>query len=539
MPAPTLRLRPGDVLTLHIQNELPAAPTKCKRAMLATPEVGNGDAECENTFHNVNDLNIHTHGLHVSPLYDNVFVRHPPGTFWRYVIPIRGNHAAGTFWWHPHVHGAGCAQVASLAAGVIVIEDDPARRVYAEEKVLMLQEWRFSGLASLPSLLKASFASDYPLVAQQLSHTCGFDPATFDPSSWHVQLDPKCSFTVVNNALRPTTRVRAGTWTRLRFVAGTWSGALALAVTGPSCEAYLLALDGNPLQPRPLPLSQAQLSSGGLVLGPGQRADVALRCRPPAPGEEPPALVAMPKVNGDDVFGAWFQLYLPNDVNTAPVVLMDISVSPSDGGSTGDAPPLALPPGAMSYLGSLLQAEVTQRHSWAFDSALFCERMNASSCNNLPRPLPSGLLARAAAQHAAHPQKQLTGFSTKGLDDITSIFYINGDLYRGEGAPALHARVGDVHEWTLTAGWVTAHVMHLHAVPFQIVSYDKPGEHGGGGAGAYLRGRWVDSVIVPAGGSVTIRLRFADHGPTLLHCHTLLHQDIGMAAVVDVQSATQ
>jgi FtsP/CotA-like multicopper oxidase with cupredoxin domain len=126
--------------------------------------------------------------------------------------------------------------------------------------------------------------------------------------------------------------------------------------------------------------------------------------------------------------------------------------------------------------------------------------------------------------------------STAGLDDVGSIFYINGELYRGGGTPALRAVVGELHEWTLSASWVSPHVMHIHATPFQIVSYE-PENGSGAGNASFLHGAWVDSVLVPAGGRVVIRLRFEDAGPTLIHCHTLLHHDIGMAAVVDVRAA--
>jgi FtsP/CotA-like multicopper oxidase with cupredoxin domain len=98
VPAPTLRLRPGDVLTLRVTNTLPEMRQRCRRAALAAPPQGEGEAECANTFHDVNSLNIHTHGLHVSPVYDNVFIRHAPGTTWQYNIPIRRDHVPGTFW---------------------------------------------------------------------------------------------------------------------------------------------------------------------------------------------------------------------------------------------------------------------------------------------------------------------------------------------------------------------------------------------------------------------------------------------------------
>jgi FtsP/CotA-like multicopper oxidase with cupredoxin domain len=553
VPAPTLRVRPGDVLTLRITNALPAGGgVRCARAALASPPVGDDDAECANTFHDGNAVNIHTHGLHVSPFYDDVFVRQPPGTTRTYVVPIKREHVPGTAWWHPHHHGAGALHVASGAAGALIVDDprsgDAAAASmpqFAEERVLIFQEWRFNGLVSLLSILNTSFAKDYATVLAQTAPGCGFDVGSHDPSGWHAQLDPSCSFIVVNNALRPTLTLRAGAWVRLRLVAATWSSSLSLALRdagGAGCEGVLLALDGVPLA-APMPLRAAALAGGGLLLAPGQRADVALRCSGSSGNaHESPALVMMPRdAAADGIFGAWFQQYLPNDVTRAPVVLADIAVTPSpsqlrtrSGGAAAPALPLPAPPPA--YLRSLLRAPVQRRHAWAFDATIACARVAGSNCVS---PASHGMMGHGHILERLANQTQLvTGFTSSGLDDVASVFYVNGALYRGAGAPALRAAAGEVHEWTLSASWVSPHVVHLHAVPFQIVSYET--ERGGAApvaTGAFLAGAWVDSVLVPAGGRVVVRLRFVDAGATLLHCHTLLHHDVGMAAVVDVTPA--
>jgi FtsP/CotA-like multicopper oxidase with cupredoxin domain len=76
-PGPTLRVRPGDELTITLDNRLDT-PT-----------------------------NLHTHGLHVSPEgdSDNVFVMVDPGQQHTYRYQIPPDHPSGTFWYHPHHHG--------------------------------------------------------------------------------------------------------------------------------------------------------------------------------------------------------------------------------------------------------------------------------------------------------------------------------------------------------------------------------------------------------------------------------------------------
>ena len=550
VPAPTLRVRPGDVLTLIVRNELPAASPRCLRAHLAAEPQGDTDAECENTFHAPNTLNIHTHGLHVSPLFDDVFVAQEPGTTRTYRIPIERDHAPGLSWWHPHHHGSGSLHLASGAAGALIVDPGPldgvadAEALFAEELVLMLQEQRFNGLVSLLSVLKASFASDYDAVLAAVAPACGFNAATHNPSAYGAQLNPSCTFLTVNGALRPTLRLRSGAWARLRVVAATWTGVAALAVQGAGCTAAVLALDGIPLRPAPAPLSE---TGGRVLLSPGQRVDLAVRCEPSADGAAA-ALVAMPRDDAVDAsFGTWFQQFLPNDVTREPLVLADIALSPplallggaiAVGGSGGAVP--ALPQPQSAYLADDLRGlHVAQRHSWFFDARLLCLRMNASNCERLPdegveqsqRRLVQRMSDRLTATR--HPSKYVAGFDADGLDDITSIFFINGKVYRGAGAPALTARIGEVHEWELRAGWVSPHVVHLHATPFQLLSYEPEG--GGNATQRFMTGQFMDSVLVPAGGRVVLRVRFAAAGPTLLHCHTLLHHEVGMAAVVDVQ----
>ena len=45
---------------------------------------------------------------------------------------------------------------------------------------------------------------------------------------------------------------------------------------------------------------------------------------------------------------------------------------------------------------------------------------------------------------------------------------------------------------------------------------------------------WRDTVVVPREGSVTFRSRFLDFtGKTVLHCHMMNHEELGMMQVVE------
>jgi hypothetical protein len=77
VPGPMLLTEPGDTLNLTVINDLDQV------------------------------TNLHTHGLHVSPLGngDNVLVAANPGDTLSVSIKIPDDHFIGQDWYHPHLHG--------------------------------------------------------------------------------------------------------------------------------------------------------------------------------------------------------------------------------------------------------------------------------------------------------------------------------------------------------------------------------------------------------------------------------------------------
>src|SRR5438874_169666 len=89
IPGPTLVVRPGDKLAIDLVNDLPENPTDQRRGAF---------------LHDPYTLNLHTHGLTVSPLgiSDNPFRQMQPGTTNKIEVDIPRDHPTGTFWYHPH-----------------------------------------------------------------------------------------------------------------------------------------------------------------------------------------------------------------------------------------------------------------------------------------------------------------------------------------------------------------------------------------------------------------------------------------------------
>jgi FtsP/CotA-like multicopper oxidase with cupredoxin domain len=175
--------------------------------------------------------NLHVHGLHVSPEGngDNVFVMVEDGERFTYVYDIPANHPAGTYWYHPHHHGDSWQQVGAGLAGLMVVEgglDD------------------LPGLTALPERL---WALQGP------------------------QRTPDGFVYTVNGVNNPAVPLRPGQTERWRLANVSANAYFNLALDGH--PFHLVGLDGNPLP--------ARQEVEGIVLGPGERAQVLVRAERP------------------------------------------------------------------------------------------------------------------------------------------------------------------------------------------------------------------------------------------------------------------
>jgi FtsP/CotA-like multicopper oxidase with cupredoxin domain len=112
-------------------------------------------------------------------------------------------------------------------------------------------------------------------------------------------------------------------------------------------------------------------------------------------------------------------------------------------------------------------------------------------------------------------------------------FTINGEAYgrldpeTGKPLPPPNTDVplGNAEEWTLTNTSGAAHPFHIHVNPFQVVG-DKIDPNGPDDPTNW---RWLDTIPIPPNGHLRIRSRFLTyHGAYVLHCHILVHEDVGM-----------
>jgi FtsP/CotA-like multicopper oxidase with cupredoxin domain len=165
--APTLRLNPGDTLTLDLTDQLNVNPLtiNAKRPlpmnMVHTDSSSNyssGSTDpCQSQIMDYNTTNIHFHGLNVPPVchQDDVIntLIQPSLTPFRYQIQIPANEPPGLYWYHPHPHGYTAVQVNGGAAGAIIIngiEKIKPQVAGLTERVFMIRQQYLHPLSWIP-----------------------------------------------------------------------------------------------------------------------------------------------------------------------------------------------------------------------------------------------------------------------------------------------------------------------------------------------------------------------------------------------------
>lgn len=122
-PAPTIRVKRGDLLKVHFTNSLPF-----------TGYNGMGKPSDE--------TNLHTHGFHVSPVgnADNVMQHFLTGDTFDFAYDLALQRAGNLNWYHPHAHGNAAEQVWAGMAGAIEVADDNTALAAFETHVMVLKD---------------------------------------------------------------------------------------------------------------------------------------------------------------------------------------------------------------------------------------------------------------------------------------------------------------------------------------------------------------------------------------------------------------
>ncbi len=120
-PAPTLQVFPGETLIVHLENGLSGLTIRDYFSPQYTPK--GEDVPIYPEQMTSSPLNLHVHGLHVSPKgnSDNVLLHIPDGMANTYTYNIPKNQPQGAYWYHSHLHGLTAAQVYTGLVGLLAI----------------------------------------------------------------------------------------------------------------------------------------------------------------------------------------------------------------------------------------------------------------------------------------------------------------------------------------------------------------------------------------------------------------------------------
>lgn len=147
--SPTLRLKPGDLLVLHLKNDLTVSDPKAAGANQLHAHMHadkNGDP-CLSGAMTATSTNLHFHGLtipavcHQDDVLKTSVSPHDAPFEYRFRIPT--DEPPGLYWYHPHIHGFSKVQVLGGASGALIVEGiERANKEVAglPERVLVIRD---------------------------------------------------------------------------------------------------------------------------------------------------------------------------------------------------------------------------------------------------------------------------------------------------------------------------------------------------------------------------------------------------------------
>ncbi|MFO1396405.1 MAG: multicopper oxidase domain-containing protein [Burkholderiales bacterium] len=541
IPAPTLRVNVGDTLRIKIVNKLPPN----------VPPV----PEAPMHFRYRNSTNLHVHGLHVYPdiypqpavppyqdpntsnppkLYGDFVVDDPeqgikPGEERQYEYKIRDDHPPGTYWYHPHLHGSSAIQVGSGMAGALIIEgaiDEVPEIAAAAEKVFVFQ------------------APIYDTTTGKLEEFWQVGGVTVNEPNF-----------VVNGVRRPRILMRAGEVQNWRFInAGTFK---MLNLSLDEHTLYQYSHDGNPRrfikQVPPLPQSAYNPTlpqpsyPEGVALAVGNRTNVLVKA---SSTPKTYFLRTFPIEMGRNADANGAATVVPGDI-VAEVVVLPESF------------PMNLPPEPLPvtrFLDPITDEELAAHGGLKRTIVMRVIGSNPAvdPTTGLPftgtakTPLvnpPPGELPQWIYQVVPPGQTQTTQIASKvyALGAAGTTGTTNPALpstyipFQSSKALTQTVALDSVEEWTIVNMNNIRHPFHIHVNPMYIVAVN----------GKPIEPYWADTVPMPynnstpqqpppvpapAQSSITFRMRFRDFtGRYVMHCHMLVHEDMGMMQQVIVQ----
>lgn len=489
-PVPGIVTKPGYQVIVNIRNNLPMQGSMMPMVM--------------NTFHGLENFNIHPHGSHLSPCQDNIFLKVKPGTDkCTYTFDFPENHQLGQLMVHAHKHGAVADHINRGCAFPLIVEGE-----YDEFFNDVRTEICF---ISVHHLIKPSkeVKSQYPDAEYEILTIGELD-------NFITNVKNSTTIVLCNGKTNPTFTVDGNKPIRLRtaFCSAMQPGLIEFTdLNGDAVDVQITAVDSVALT-TPQTVSKILYPQIG-------RVDIYI----PKPPTGNVIYVKRPESSGDDAYNAFGMGYL----SSGPAQIMTIKYKNV---STETSTIVSLPDTLKT--GSLYSSVLTDKIFEGMWNKCKSDVKNSSTFE--------------AANNAAKKIgfEQLRDIEFGGAPPL---FTINGNAYQPDTIsirPKLNTmelwRVRSYHKGTASA---MAHTLHIHTNQFLVLE-------GGeieitGVENQIKRPVWRDVVFIPKaskggepGDYVYLGMVFNDYiGEIVLHCHFVDHEDLGMMANVEIVDDSQ
>ena len=580
-PAPTLQVFPGETLIVHLDNALtgltikdffdPAYTAKGEEVPLYPPQMTSSP------------LNLHTHGIHVSPKgnADNVLLHIPAGKSNTYTYNIPKSMPQGAYWYHSHLHTLTAMHVYYGMVGLLAIGRTDGNLPLVTQNQIpvrnMLLQYNYvfdrgGGSAQLNNYTWPQWVNTIkPPQGDELAK------GTYRPLLTPVNfLDSKKGtefFTIWYSGPLSIRNERG----RFEFIPSNlqrftpFRGTDKTVPADPNLPDYKrdvqFTVNG---QFQPVIKSKAGQTEIWVLCNVSDVVYTPVQLTETATGNHPKiAIVGQDGVPYRDVHYPVFEngtkLLIPPATRYAIAVTMPeegdliLEMSPRGGGASTISAPGVLytndgsknPPAVLGSLSVLPQA-VSYYDGFFVSPTQVLARATTSGGKGVTTDFKEGQKLDAytvfedISKVTPDVERELT-ISGGFVNNLASTADAKSFTYVFEGiefpyVPLLQPRLGSVEEWKFLNNNNDEHPIHIHVNDFQVMHYLDPTRGLETGPEMWA----VDNANVPAPtlgpeesviqqGALSLRMKFDDFtGLFVMHCHRLNHEDNGLMMLVNV-----
>lgn len=302
VPGPTFIVQAGSKINIILSNNMVGA---------------RHNMSLMNNYKDLDVTNLHTHGLHVDPAVDDMFIyidpihpdslkkdkhqKKPRINAHKYEYEIISQHQSGTHWYHAHWHGCVALALSGGQFGALIIENEKNDKQIPNlfemsSNILMLQSlWILNAtqcdcdnLAPENNYVMNGFFMVYThcsLYCQQPKYQRDLSGIKYDMTS-HPKYQSRRIYFVNGQYMPSIDDIKVNEWRRLRFINADISQYFQLDFTrndhneltcNNTCHIRIMAMDGTYLKDIDRNLCNYPYY-GHIMIPPGGRADIAIQC---------------------------------------------------------------------------------------------------------------------------------------------------------------------------------------------------------------------------------------------------------------------